>query len=302
MWGVQDEADSLATVDAALESGINFFENAQGYGNGYAEEVLGKALKGRRDQAVIATKIRPADTSSKGIETACELSLKRLQTDYIDLLQPHWPNRQLSAEEIIQAYTKLQEAGKIRSFGVSNYGMGDLTEILQYGEVASNQLPYSLLFRAIEYEVQPLCVQKNIGTLCYSTLLHGLLADKFASPADIPDGRARTRHFSKHRTGTRHAEDGCEIEIFTALENIRQIANELQTPMKFVAASWVLQQPGVATVILGARKPDQIRQMATVTDFQLAQDTIQQLAEVTDPIKQILGPNPDMWMSESRFR
>ena len=187
MWGSQDETDSLATVDAAFESGINFFENAQGYGNGYAEEVLGKALKGRRDQAVIATKIRTTHPSSKDIEAACEQSLKRLQTDYIDLLQPHWPNHNLPAEETYQAYTRLLEAGKIRAFGVSNYGVGDLTEILQCGEVASNQLPYSLLFRAIEYEVLPLCVKKKVGMLCYSTLLHGLLADKFHSPADIPD-------------------------------------------------------------------------------------------------------------------
>ena len=131
MWGSQDEADSLATVDAAFDSGINFFENAQGYGNGYSEELLGKALKGRRDKAIIATKIRPADTSSKGIETACELSLKRLQTDYIDLLQPHWPNRQLPVDETFQAYTRLLEAGKIRAFGTSNYGVSDLTEILE---------------------------------------------------------------------------------------------------------------------------------------------------------------------------
>ena len=302
MWGAQDETDSIATVDAAFDVGINFFENAQGYGNGYAEKVLGKALKGRRDQAIIATKIRPSDTTSAGIVAACEQSLKRLQTDYIDLLQPHWPNRNLSVEETYQAYTELVESGKIRAFGVSNYGVGDLTDILQYGDIASNQLPYSLLFRAIENEVLPLCVEKQVGMLCYSTLLHGLLADKFASPADIPDGRARTRHFSKDRTGTRHGEEGCETEIFAALDEIRQIAAGLQTPMQFVAVSWVLQQPGVATAILGARTPEQIRQMAVVPDYQLAPETIQQLAEATAPVKEKLGPNPDMWMSESRFR
>ena len=131
--------------------------------------------------------------------------------------------------------------------------------------------------------MQPLCVQKNVGMLCYSTLLHGLLADKFASPADIPDGRARTRHFSKNRSDTRHAEEGCETEIFTAIEKIREIANELQTPMQLVAVSWVLQQPGVATVILGARKPEQIQQMAAVIDFKLTPETIQQLTEVSEP-------------------
>ncbi|MFN2153276.1 MAG: aldo/keto reductase, partial [Anaerolineales bacterium] len=145
MWGDQDESDSIATVQAALESGINFFENAHGYGNGYAEEVLGKALVGRRHQAVVATKINVTDNAEIDVAANCELSLRRMQTDYIDLLQLHWPNHQIPPEEVLQAFTKLREAGKIRAFGVSNYGLGDLTDILQYGDIASDQLPYNLL-------------------------------------------------------------------------------------------------------------------------------------------------------------
>jgi myo-inositol catabolism protein IolS len=302
MWGSQAESDSIATIAAALDVGINFFENAQGYGNGYSEEVLGKALAGRRHQAVIATKIRLVDPSSEGIETACEQSLRRLGTDYIDLLQPHWPNRQVPEEEIFQAFTKLQEAGKIRAFGVSNYGVRDLSEILRSGEIASNQLPYSLLFRAIEYELQPLCVQENVSILCYSTLLHGLLAGKYRMPADVPDGRARTRHFSSSRAQTRHGEDGCETEVFAAIEQIRQIAAGLHQPMSLVAVSWVLHQPGVASVIVGARQPEQITQMVAAADLHLDTHTIQALDAVTGKVKGILGPNPDMWMSKSRFR
>ena len=302
MWGAQDEADSIATIEAALDAGINFFENAQGYGSGYSEEVLGKALKGRRDQVIIATKISAAAAVNQGIETACEQSLKRLQTDYIDLLQPHWPYRHIAAEETYQAFLKLREAGKIRAFGVSNYGVGDLSDILQSGEVSSNQLPYSLLFRAIEYEVQPLCVQENIGILCYSTLLHGLLAGKFKSPGDVPDGRGRTRHFSKNRSGTRHDEDGCETEIFAAIDQIRQIADEIGWPMALVSVAWVLKQPGVACVIIGARQPEQIREIAAATNLRLDPAVVQRLNAATKQVKQILGPNPDMWSSESRFR
>ena len=302
MWGSQAESDSIATVAAALDAGINFFENAQGYGDGYSEEVLGKALAGRRHQAVVATKIRLVDPSSEGIEAACEQSLRRLGTDYIDLLQPHWPNRQAPEEEIFQAFTKLQEAGKIRAFGVSNYGVGDLSEILRSGAVASNQLPYSLLFRAIEYEVQPLCVQENVSILCYSTLLHGLLAGKYRTLADVPEGRARTRHFSSSRMQTRHGGDGCETEVFAAIEQIRQIAASLNQPMSLVAVSWVLHRPGVASVIVGARQPEQITQMVAAADLQLDTHTIQALDAVTGKVKEILGPNPDMWMSKSRFR
>jgi myo-inositol catabolism protein IolS len=294
MWGSQDEADSIATVNAALEAGINFFENAQGYGKGYSEEVLGKAI--------IATKISATTAATQGIEAACEESLKRLQTDYIDLLQPHWPYRHMPAEEIYQAFIKLQEAGKIRAFGVSNYGVGDLTEILQYGKIVSDQLPYSLLFRAIEYEIQPLCVREQVGVLCYSTLLHGLLGDKYKSPADVPDGRGRTRHFSRNRSGTRHNEDGCEEEVFVALNKIRKIAAEIGHPMAQISAAWVLQQPAVATVIAGARQPEQIRGTARAADLNLDPSVIQKLNAATKQVKQILGPNPDMWSTDSRFR
>jgi aryl-alcohol dehydrogenase-like predicted oxidoreductase len=302
MWGAQDEADSISTIEAALDVGINFFENAQGYGNGYSEEVLGKVLKGRRDKVVIATKISAATAANQGIEAACELSLERLQTDYIDLLQPHWPYRHIPADETYQAFSELRKAGKIRAFGVSNYGVGDLSDILEYGGVSSNQLPYSLLFRAIEHEIQPLCVQENIGILCYSTLLHGLLAGKFNSPADVPDGRGRTRHFSKNRSGTRHGEEGCESEIFVAIDRIREIAAEVEQPMALVSGAWVLQQPGVASVIAGARRPEQIREMAAAADFHLDPAIIQRLNAATKEVKQILGPNPDMWASESRIR
>ena len=302
MWGPQDEADSIATIHTALETGINFFDNAPGYGNGYSEEVLGKALQGHRHEAIIATKIRPANISIKSIEAACEQSLRRLRTDYIDLLQPHWPSRQVSAEETFQAFAQLRQAGKIRAFGVSNYGVGDLSEILQHGEVASDQLPYSLLFRAIEYEVQPLCVQEKIGILCYSTLLHGLLSGKFVSADEVPKGRGRTRHFSKNRSGTRHGEAGCEVETFSAIEQIRQIAADIGQPMSLVAVSWVLHQPGVASAIVGSRKPEQIRELAAAAALHLDASTIEKLNVVTEPVKQILGPNPDMWSAESRFR
>jgi len=302
MWGDQEESDSIATVNAALESGINFFENAHGYGNGYAEEVLGKALVGRRHQAVIATKINIIDDADKDIAANCELSLKRLQTDYIDLLQLHWPKHHIPPEDILQAFSKLREAGKIRAFGVSNYGVGDLSDILQHGDLASNQLAYSLLFRAIEYELQPLCVKDDVSVLCYSTLLHGLLAGKYNSPSDVPDGRGRTRHFSKNRSGTRHSENGCESEMFAAIDKIHQISAEIGQPISLVAVAWVLQQPGVAAAIVGARQPEQIRQMSAAADLQLASETLQQLNDATEPVKQILGANPDMWMSESRFR
>jgi aryl-alcohol dehydrogenase-like predicted oxidoreductase len=302
MWGDQQEADSASTVSAALDLGINLMDTAEAYGDGASEEVLGRALRGRRHQAVIATKICGGNLSAQSIESACERSLKRLGTDYIDLFQPHWPDHKTPPEESMQALVRLKAAGKIRAIGLSNYGVGDLTDILPYGKAVSDQLPYSLLWRAIEYEIQPRCVQAGIGILCYSALLHGLLSGKFASPADVPDGRARTRHFSSSRSQVRHGEAGCETETFAALEQIRQIAVEVEQPMALVSIAWVLGQPGVTSVIAGARSPDQISGLAAASDLDLDPETIQSLNTATDQVKHILGTNPDMWMSQSRFR
>lgn len=117
-----------------------------------------------------------------------------------------------------------------------------------------------------------------------------------------PEGRARTRHFSKDRPQTRHGEAGCETETFAAIEKIRHISDKIHQPMAKVALAWLLHQPGVTSVIAGARKPDQIRQTAQAVDLQLSSETISRLNEATEEVKQIIGHNPDMWQSESRIR
>ncbi len=301
-WGPQDEAESLATVRAALDAGVNLFDTAESYGGGDSELVLGRALVGRRHEAVIATKVSRAHLSGDGVRQACEGSLRRLQTDYIDLYQLHWPSRTVPLDETMEALEKLREQGKVRAIGVCNFGVGDLSDLLEINRVETNQLPYSLLWRAIEYKIQQKCMDESIGILCYSPLAQGLLTGKFGSPDEMPEGRARTRHFSKDRPQTRHGEAGCEIETFAAIEKIRHISDKIHQPMTRVALAWLLHQPGVTAVIAGARTPDQIRQTAQAADLELLLETIGELPEATEEVKRILGPNPDMWQSESRIR
>jgi myo-inositol catabolism protein IolS len=154
-WGPQDEADSIATVHAALDAGSNFFDTAEAYGSGVSEGVLGRALKGRRHEAVIATKVSRSNLSHDDVVQACERSLRRLQTDTIDLYQIHWPSRTVPIEETFAALDKLRQQGKVRAIGVSNFGVGDLAELLAVGWRGTDQLPYSLLWRALEYDVHP---------------------------------------------------------------------------------------------------------------------------------------------------
>ncbi len=301
-WGPQSEADSIATVRAALDAGINLFDTAEGYGEGDSEAVLGRALADRRHEAVIATKVSRSNLSGQALQEACHHSLRRLQTDYIDLYQLHWPNSKIPLGETWEALERLREQGKVRAIGVCNFGLGDLSDLLALGWAETNQLPYSLLWRAIEFGIRQRCVEEGMGILCYSPLVQGLLTGKFSSPDEVPEGRARTRLFSSARPQARHGEAGCETEVFSALAKIRHICDEIEQPMASVSLAWLLHQPGVTSVVVGARTPHQIEQTAQAAELELSSAVIDALTAATEEVKQKLGPNPDMWQAESRFR
>jgi len=301
-WGDQEEVDSVATVHTALELGINCFDTAEFYGGGRSEEVLGKALEGRRESAVIATKVWVDNMDPEGIVRACEGSLKRLRTDYIDLYLIHWPNREVATEQTLEAMLSLERSGKVRSVGVCNFGVKDLEDAFTVTRPVVDQLPYSLLFRAVEYEILEACQQHEVPVLAYSALAQGLLTGKFADPADVDDERARIRFYSKDRPGTVHEEAGYEEQVFQALSRIRSICKTAGVSMAHTAILWLLQRPGVRAVLVGARKPDQVRRNVEALDFVLPEMTVRELEEVTDPLKAAMGPNPDMWRTAGRFR
>ncbi|MBN1995441.1 MAG: aldo/keto reductase [Anaerolineae bacterium] len=302
LWGPQDEADSIATVHAALDVGINFFDTAEGYGRGYSEEVLGRALVGRRNKAVIATKVGRENLLPEAVQQACENSLRRLQTDYIDLYQIHWRDHAIPLADTWAALEKLRDQGKVQAIGVCNFGMQDLAELVNTGRSETNQIPYNLLWRAIEFKVRQKCIEEGIGILPYSVLMQALLTGKYASPDDVPEGRARSRHFSKNRPRSRHSEAGCEAETFAAIEEIRRISQKIEQPMANVSMAWLLHQPGITSIIVGARHPGQIERNVKAVNLALAPDIIAELNEATEEVKQKLGPNPDIWQSTSRFR
>jgi len=301
-WGEQDEKDSLDTVRAAVGAGINMFDTAEFYNDGFAEEILGKGLAGLRHQVMVATKVWPENLTADKLIQACEGSLKRLNTDYIDLYQIHWPNWDVPLEESFGAMEKLKQAGKIRFVGVSNFGVRDLTDALDCAEVVSDQLVYSLLFRAIEFEILDKCQAARVGVLAYSPLAQGLLTGKFKGPDEVDDERARVRWFSKNRVGTVHDSDGCEQEAFKAVEKIRDISAGIGEPMANVALAWVLQQPGVTAILAGARKPDQIIGNARAADLELTEETLKSLSDATQEVKESIGANADPWRTASRIR
>ena len=310
MWGEQEEQEAIDTIHAAIERGVTTFDNAEQYGDGYAEELLGDALSEYdRDEFVISTKAASDNLGRDDLKRACERSLERMNTDYVDVYYLHWPNRDVPIEESLRGLAELKEEGKIREAAVSNFGPEDLSELFEVArekdinaEPVVNQLPYSLLWRTIEEEIVPLCEEYEVSVASYSSLMHGLLADKFDSPDDVPEGRARTRHFSGDRPQARHDEAGAEEETFETLDRIREICEEEGIEMSKAAIRWNLTRPQVDTVIAGARSPEQVRENVDAVELTLSEEATDSLTEVTEGLKQTLGPNPDLWESDSRYR
>lgn len=301
-WGEQSEKDSLDAIEATLASGIRSFDTAPMYGNGESEKLLGKALGHRRDQVTIASKVN-GHLTPETIRQSCEDSLRRLRTDYLDMLQIHWPDENHpplghATEELL----KLKDSGKIRAIGVCNFGPRHLSEAARHIPIHTNQMPYSLLWRGLEYEVLDICRQHNIRVITYSSLMQGLLSGKFHQASDVPEGRARTKHFSSQgRPKVRHGQPGHEAATFAALDALRTTCHTLGIPMAVASLAVLLTRPEIISVIAGARNATQAQENAAILHCHLTPDQAQRLWQATDPLKQQIGPELDPWASPSRI-
>lgn len=300
-WGNQKFDDSVKAVKKAFSLGINFFDTAEVYGDGGSEEVLGRVIKDFREDIILASKVARDNLKPEDVKNSCEKSLQRLNTDYLDIYYIHWPNPQIPISETLGAIEDLKREGKIRAIGCSNFGKNDLVEVLGFADIIANQLPYNLLWRAIEYEIKPVCLDKNIDIIAYSPLAQGLLTGKYKRPAEVPEGRARTRHFSRERPKARHNEEGFEKETFDTIDKIREISREAGVDMIHLALNWILEQKGVSNVIVGARTPAQIEENVKALKVEISEDIFDKLDQVTTDLKNKLGKNPDFWQTDSRF-
>jgi len=302
-WGAADERESIATIHAALDHGVNLLDTAEAYNQGRSEEIVGKALRGRRDQALVATKISPSNAEPATLRAHCEASLRRLQTDYIDLYQVHWPIADDAVDDAFATLRDLCDQGKVRFIGVSNYGVQQLATALATGTpLVSNQLCYNLVSRAIETGIMPLCRQHGLSIIAYMGLMQGLLVGIYATADEVPPFRARTRHFSGARPGSRHGEEGAEAELFEALADIRRIAGDLGLPMAQVALAWVMARPGVACVLVGGRRPAQVVRNLEAASVALPQEAIAALDQATEVLRVKLGPNADYFQGGGNGR
>jgi len=319
-WGSQDQKDVTDVVHASVAHGITYFDTAEVYNEGRSEISLGEAIKGiPRDRLIIGSKISPSNTYPGQLEEHCEASLKRLQTDYIDIYMVHWPVHPHSIshftkdEAVIStppnvadafgSLVKLREQGKIRHIGVSNFSSRRLEEDIPPGvSVAVNELPYNLLCRAIEYDTLPYCTDKGIGVIGYMTLLQGLLARLFPTVEDIPEWRRRTRHFNcKSSPLSRHGEEGFEAETQEALLAVDRIARMNGLTMAGLSTRWVLES-GITCALVGARNLAQLEQNVQAAELKVDTGIITLLNEATSHLKSLLGNHFDYYESKENDR
>ncbi len=313
-WGESDQKNVNRLVQRAFELGITYFDTAEAYNEGRSEQFLGEAIKGiPRDRIVIGSKIAPSNTRPATLIEHCDASLARLGTDYVDLYMIHWPihphairhytndedlmNHPPSLEEAVHTLLRLQEQGKIRYLGVSNFGVTRLEEIVQVGgEYVVNQLGYNLLTRAAEMEILPYCRQENVGVIAYMVLMQGLLADRWRSFDEIPEWQKRTRHFNCQRTPLcRHGEGGAEEETLQALDRIRMIAKECGMTMSDIALNWAVANPGVHCALVGTQNVKRLEANVKGVAEPLPPEVVENLNRATEPLKQRLGPSLDLF-------
>ena len=285
MWGGSDEAESIAAIQASIDHGVTTIDTAAVYAQGYGEEVVAKAIQGRRDKVQVATKCGMRWDSDQGsdpwktqdrqgrdvvirrnskpdsIAHECEQSLKRLRIDVIDLYQIHWPDTTTPVEDSMAALLKLQDQGKIRAIGVSNYDASWIKKAAGAAPLASLQPPYSLIQRKIEPEILPLCREHGIGIIAYSPLERGLLTGTVSPDRQFPPGDHRASH--KFFTPENRK------RVLEALEQIRPIAETHGVSLAQMVINWTVQEPGITAAIVGARNAEQAKHNAEALAFRL---------------------------------
>jgi aryl-alcohol dehydrogenase-like predicted oxidoreductase len=280
-WGSQDDKDSIATIQRALDRGINWIDTAAVYGLGHSEEIVGKAIQGRRDKVILATKcgrVLAADGVTIGsrltaasVRAELEASLRRLSTDYIDLYQIHWPDPDPDIEEGWGEIAKAVKEGKVRFAGVSNFSAAQMTRIQGIHPITSLQPPYSMLRRDAEAELLPFCQKNGIGVICYSPMQMGLLTGAFTKEraAGLPDNDVRVRNAF-------FTEPGLSRNL-AFVDKLRPIAARNGKSLSEVAIAWVLRRQEVTAAIVGGRRPQQVDDVAGAADWDLPAPDIEEI-------------------------
>ncbi|MGB5610478.1 aldo/keto reductase [Eudoraea sp.] len=283
-WGPQDDMASVKAIHAALDQGINWIDTAAIYGHGHSEEVVGRTIKGIRNEVIIATKcgrVWEGDSREIGkslradsIRREVEASLKRLAIEVIDLYQIHWPEPDEEIEEGWDTMAQLVKEGKVRYVGVSNFSLDQLKRAQAIHSITSLQPPYSMLRREIEEEIMAYCGSSQIGIIAYSPMQAGLLTGKFTKEraTSLPDSDWRSRH-------PFFIEPQLSVNL-QAIGQLKEIADNKGITLSQLSLAWVLRNKEVTAAIVGARSPGQIEETAKAGELSLTKAEIGAIEEI----------------------
>ena len=288
--GTTDVEGATRQIDMCLDAGVNLIDTADVYSGGLSEEIVGRAVRGRRERVLLATKARmpmgdgpnDAGLSRHHIIRACEASLRRLGTDYIDLYQVHEWDGATPLEETLDALDHLVDSGKVRYIGCSNYAGWHLMKALGiserrgYQRFVSQQIYYSLQARDAEYELVPVALDQGLGILVWSPLAGGLLSGKYRRGQDGPEG-------SRHLTDWNEPPVRDEDQLYDIVDALVEIAEEHGASPAQVALAWTLGRPGVASLVIGARTDEQLADNLGAADLVLADEERTRLDELSAP-------------------
>jgi methylglyoxal reductase len=300
MWGGTDDEAAIKAIQKGIDEGITLIDTAPSYGMGHSERIVGKAIEGRRDEVIIATKcgirwdldtgtewFRTTDNegvprsmvrclSKDSIKHEVEQSLERLNIEVIDLYQCHWPDPDTPIAETMEALLAIQQEGKVRAIGVSNFSVEQMQECLRHGVIASDQPEYNPLERGIEHDVLPFCIEQNIGVLAYSPIAQGLMTGKVTMDREFPEGDVRrSRPWFQPDNRKR---------VLDILAVLQPIADGHKATLAQLTIAWVLAQPGITSALVGARNENQVVENARAARIELSDDEIQLMREAVESL------------------
>jgi aryl-alcohol dehydrogenase-like predicted oxidoreductase len=282
--------DARRQIDLCLQAGVTLVDTADVYSDGASEEIVGRALEGRREEVLLATKVRfpmgpgpnDAGLSRQHVIDGCEASLRRLGTDHIDLYQVHEWDGETPIEETLAALEDLVRAGKVRYVGCSNYtawqmmkalGVADLRGLPRF---VSTQVYYSLQERTLEHEILPACIDQGLGVLVWSPLAGGLLSGKYRRGQEAPAG-------ARHLTDWDEPPVYDQERLYDTIDVLVEVAEGHGVSAAQVALAWLLRGPGVSTVIVGARTDEQLADNLRAADLRLGDEELARLEQVSRP-------------------
>ncbi len=289
-YGAVADNESIEAIHAALDAGVNLFDTAAGYGMGHSEQVLARAVTGRRDQIVIATKFGIRwneqarrfyrDSCRASVREDCEASLRALDTDYIDIYIHHWPDYETPVEETATEMRALVDEGKVRQLGVSNLPPERLEAFVAAVPIATDQIGYNLLDRRREADIIPYCREHGIGIMAYGSLAHGILTGAFSADISFDEDDWRRARGGSAFGLPLFARDHLSENV-AAVERLRPLAARAGVTLPQLAVNWVLREPAVSTALVGFRSASEVASAVESADAEIPDDIARELNSIT---------------------